>query len=343
MTALRLSVLAGLLMLAGLLVLMIVFVPRSPSPTGPLAVGRIDVTLRGSDGRLMPVTVWYPQSATAPAPLILYSPGWGGTRANSSIQVENLASYGFVVVGCNDIASDPATDPDHGVSIELQSDAALKATLERADRHVVLQANRMLDVLRALEDGQVPGLAGRLDLGRVGAMGYSVGGAAAIQAGLIDHRIRAVLNIDGALSGPPADQIGPQAYLLLSSREAFPTEAEQNSPDPVVRNDAHISAIDIPRNQKRMEQPDNYWVAMGWAMHDDMADGLFELRRNQLFRTNARRAAMNEAIGRLEVAYFRATLLGDDGALRALVGKDGQSVRWVSPTSATPGTANAKQ
>ena len=63
-------------------------------------------------------------------------------------------------------------------------------------------------------------------------MGYSVGGASAVQAGLLDHRIVAVINIDGALSGPPADQIGPQAYFLLSSREAFPTEAELASPDP---------------------------------------------------------------------------------------------------------------
>lgn len=341
MTALRLSVLAGLLILAGLVVLA-AFVPRRPSPTGPHAVVRMDVVLRESNGRLLPVTVWYPQGLARPAPVVLYSPGWGGTRTASSIQVENLARHGFVVVGCDDIASDAATDPDRGKSIELQSDAALKATLERADRHVVLQANRILEVLRALEDGQAPALTGRLDLGRIGAMGYSVGGAAAIQAGLVDHRIRAVLNVDGALSGPPADQIGPQAYFLLSSREAFPTEAEQNSPDPVIRNYAYISAIDIPRNRKRMEQPRNYWVVVDLAMHDDLADGLFEFRRNRLFRTNRQRAAMNDAVGRLEVAYFRSTLMDDSDALRDLIGKAGQSVRWISPTSATPGTANAK-
>jgi len=343
MTALRLSALAGLLVLAGLIVLAAVFAPRRPSPTGPHAVGRMELTLHGSNGRLLPVTVWYPQGLAAPAPLVLYAPGWGGIRTSSSIQLENLASHGFVVVGCDDVASDPATDPDRGVSIELQSDAALQATLERAGRHVVLQANRILEVLRALEGGQASALAGRLDLGRVGAMGYSMGGAAAIQAGLVDHRIRAVLNVDGALFGPTADQIGPQAYFLLSSREAFPTDAEQNSPDPSIRNYAHISAIDIPRNRKRMEQPRNYWVVLDGAAHDDMADGLFELHRNRLFRTNARRAAMNQAIGQLEVAYFRAILMDDDGALRGIVGKDGQSVRWINPTSATPGTANAKQ
>jgi dienelactone hydrolase len=340
MTLLRFLVLAGLVaVLAGWLV----FMPRRPSPTGPQAVGRMEVVLRDSGGQALPVTVWYPEGARTPAPVILYSPGWGSRRDQSSIQAANLASHGFVVVGCDDIASDPATDPDRGKAIELGSDEALKATIERTGRHVVLQANRVIDVLHALESGQAPALAGRLDLTRIGAMGYSVGGAAAIQAGLTDHRIGAVLNIDGALTGPPADQIGPQAYFLLSSREAFPTESESSSADPVVRNYAYISAIDIPRNKRRMEQPRNYWAVIEPAAHDDLSDDLFALRRSRLFRSNFQRAAMNEAIERLEVAFFRSTLLGDDTALRDLLGKNNQTVRWISSTSPPPGAARAQQ
>ena len=185
-----------------------------------------------------------------------------------------------------------------------------------------MQANRVIDVLRALESGQIPALTGRLDLTRIGAMGYSVGGAAAIQAGLMDPRIGAVLNIDGALTGPPADQIGPQAYFLLSSREAFPTEAESDSPDPVVRNNAYLSAIDIPRNKRRMEQPRNYWAMIEPADHDDLADGLFARRRSRLFRSNFQRSAMNELIERLEVAFFRSTLMGDDSRAKRPFGQE---------------------
>ena len=116
-----------------------------------------------------------------------------------------------------------------------------------------------------------------------------------------------------------------------------------NSPDPTVRNYAHLSAIDIPRNKRRMEQPRNYWAMIEPADHDDLADGLFALRRSTLFRSNFQRAAMNESIGRLEVAFFRSTLMGDDTALRDLLGKNGQTVRWISSTSPTPGTAKAQQ
>ena len=81
MTLLRFLVLAGLLVvLAGWLV----FMPHRPSPTGPRAVGRMEVMLRDSAGRALPVIVWYPDGTRTPAPVILYSPGWGGRRDQSS-------------------------------------------------------------------------------------------------------------------------------------------------------------------------------------------------------------------------------------------------------------------
>ena len=349
MTALlRLALPAGVaLVVAGLalIVLSLLFVPRRPSPAGPQAVGRMDATLQESGGRKLPVTIWYPAAGrqgsviadaplaatSAPTPVILYSPGWGGRRDQSSIQLANLASHGFVVVACDDHASDPATDPDHGLSLELESETALRESIERGGRHVRRQAERIRDMLRGLLDGQVPSLAGRLDLTRVGALGYSVGGPSALQAGLIEPRIVAVLNLDGALFGPPADQIGPQAYLLLSSREALPTEAELGSSDPAVRNDAYLGAIDIPRNKQRIRRPGSYWAVIEPADHGDLADGLFSQRRGRLLRLNFRRSRMNDFIEQVEVAFFRGTLQGDGRAMAAIAGKDSPTVRWMTP------------
>ena len=354
---LRLSLLAGgALVVAGLIViaLSLLIVPRRPSPAGPQAVGRMEAVLRDPGGQALPVTIWYPAAgargrviadaafaAPTPAPLILYSPGWGGTRDQSSLQVENLASHGFVVVGCNDIASDPGSDPDHAL-IDLVSDAALKAMIARSERHIARQADRLLAVLRALDAGQVPALAGRLDLKRVGAIGYSVGGPSVVQAGLLDPRIVAVMNIDGALAGPPADQIGPQAYFMLSSRDAFPSEAELASPAAIVRNNAWLSAIDIPRNKQRIARPGSYWAVLDAADHGDLADGLYSLRTGRLLRSNFLRADMNRSIDEIEVAFFRSALLGDSSAIASLAGKDTQTVRWISSTSSTPGTAKAR-
>lgn len=326
-----------------------VFIPRRPSPAGPHAVGRMELVLKDREGRPLQTTVWYPAEGSragsilvdaplagfGPAPLVLYSPGWGATRSQSSIQLENLASHGFVVVGCDSFAAIAADDPDHGKSLELATDTELAETIERGGRHVVRQASRIVAVLDALADGQAPFAKGRLDLAKVGVLGYSAGGGSALQAGLEDPRIVAIINVDGALFGPPADRIGPQAYFLISSQEAFPPESELKSADPVVRNYALLSVWDIPRNERRMRQPGNYWVLFEDADHDDLSDGLFTLRRSRMFRTNFKRRAMNDAIGSFEVAFFRSTLTGDSSALKRLAGVGSPSFRWINPASTT--------
>ena len=338
-------VIALVLVLAGSAAGWLLLVPRWPSPTGPYAVGRIDLEVSDAQGRPVSTTVWYPAAGprgrtqpveSAPIagerqmPVTLYSPGWGGSRLQSSIQTMNLASHGFAVVACDDHGD------GRGASLELSSDAAMAATVERAGQQVVAQANRLLDVLRALEAGQPSLLAGRLDLARVGVLGYSLGGAAGLQAALLDARIAGVFSVDGGLFGPPATQIGKEAYFLLSSREAFPSAAELASSDPFTRNYALISAQDLPRNARRMERPDSYWAIVDKADHGDLSDQLFVFSRRKLLRTNLERQAMNGAIGALEVAFFRAVLLGEPGPLRALRSRDGPSVRWIDPASLPP-------
>lgn len=352
--------LTRLLLVTGLALILIgwaVLLPQRPSPSGPHAIGRAELTLRAPDGQLIPTTVWYPTNglggaapvenapvdARIPAPLILYSPGWGANRSQSSIQLENLASHGFVVVGCDDYASDPAADPDRGVALDLSSDAAMADTIERGGRHVLTQARRLLAALRALEAGQSTLLAGRVDLARVGVLGYSVGGAAALQAALIDTRIVAVINVDGALFGPPATQLGSEAYLLVSSQEAFPSDADLASPDPWSRNYALLSAQDLPRNRRRMERSANYWILLKHADHADLSDTLFTFSRGKMFRTNFERRGMNAAIEAYEVAFFRSALSGDHGPLLRLLGQDNQDMRLISPTAGSAAAANLQE
>ncbi len=333
---LRLLVLAGaLLVVIAAVAGWFVFVPRPPAPGGPHAVGRMELTLNDAQGRPLAITVWYPapRDARTPAPLILYAPGWGGVRTSSSLQTANLASHGFVVVACDDFASDPALDPERGVFLELATDAATAGTIERAGRHVVTQAQRLLDVLRALEAGRAPLLAGRIDLKRVGVVGHSIGGSSGLVAAAMDPRIVAVFNLDGGLFGPAADDIVPPAYFLLSSIEAFPLDSELASPDAYTRNYALISALDLPRNRRRMERPGGYWAQLPRAEHADLADALFTPSRRLMFRTNVERRAMNAAIEAFEVAFFRGALLGDPAPLSRLAGRSDQTVRWISPAS----------
>ena len=344
MTLLRLLLLAALVLVVAVAAVgWFVFLPRLPAPSGPNAVVRSTTTLEDPAGRPIMVEIWRPRDFKASSPLVLYAPGWGGTRLQSQAQVENLASHGFVVVGCDDFASDPASDPERGLALELTTDADTAASIARAGRHAVLQGKRLLDVLAALSAGQATSMVGRLDLSRVGVLGYSIGGAAGLAAAATDRRIVAVFNIDGGLFGPAPDGIVVDDYFLLSSREAFPSAQELASPDPFTRNYARISAMDIPRNRQRMAQPRSYWAQIPGAGHGDLSDGLFASSGWRLGRTNFERVAVNRAIEGLEVAFFRSALLGDDGPLQSLLGRDDQTVRWISPTSPSAGAAKARQ
>ena len=327
----------GLILIVGLGVAgaaWLVFVPHRPAPNGPKSVGQAEFVLRDSQERSVPVTVWYPAAKSAsnapldiqtPAPVVLYSPGWGGKRRDSSAQVENLASHGFVVVACDDSGTD--------TSFDFISDAAMTASIERAGRDVVGQAGRLVEVLRALTAGQAELLAGRLNLDRVVVLGYSIGGPSGLMAASQDPRIVGVFNLDGGLFGPPSTEIGTAAYFLVSSVEAFPTDAELASPNTAIRNSALVSAIDIPRNRRRMERPNSYWIQIAKANHGDMADSLFAFSRARPLRTSFERRAIHSAIQAHQVAFFRSVLLDDPAPMLALVGRNDQTVRWISSTS----------
>jgi len=342
-TLLRLFLLAVLVVAVVTAAGWYVLVPRPPMPRGPDAVAESNATLKDANGQALAVTIWRPRELKGPAPLVLYSPGWGGTRTQSRAQVENLASNGFVVLGVDDYASDRANDPDKGASFDLLTEAETEESMRRAARHVATQGNRIAEVLAALRDGQLPDLAGRIALDRVGVLGMSIGGPAGLSAASTDPHIVAVYNLDGGLFGPAARRIGVPNYFLMSSREAFPTEAELASPDAFTRNYAKVSALDIPHNTLRMERPHGYWAQIPAAEHNDLADGLFRMHRRLPIRTNFERTDINEAIGRTQLAFFRSALLGDEAGLRALLGRSDQTLRWISPSSPPPGTATARQ
>lgn len=323
----------------------IVFAPHRPPPDGPSAVGRADVSIRDGDGKPLTVTIWYPASGAAGgtivenappnirgrAPTILYAPGWGSTRMQSSSQTANLASHGFVVVACDDLSSDPLLDPEHGVTLDLSSDRAASETRARAGRHVNDQAQRLLAVLRALEHDQIPRLAGHLDLTRVGLLGYSIGGAAAVRAALLDPRIVAVMNVDGILFGDSGRQAVSNAYFIVSSSDAFPPPEKAASPDAFTRHYARWALQDQPLNAARTSTPGSGWVMLEGTSHADLSDGLYAFSRRRLFRTNRDRRKVGKALEALELAFFQVTLLDNPAPLASLRRHLDRPARWVDP------------
>ncbi|MFF4739677.1 alpha/beta hydrolase family protein [Streptomyces sp. NPDC001262] len=183
------------------------------------------------DGYAMPMTH---SADTAPVarhgrrPVLLYSPGFGSDRSFNTLVVEDLVSWGYVVVTV-DHPHDSGEVEFPGGRVQTRTvvgrdkDEMRKAVAVRAD-----DLRFVLDCLAVLDRGGNPdaerrrlphGLRGTLDLGRVGAFGHSLGGASSAALMYQDRRVRAGIDLDGTLWGPVVTGGLARPFLLMDAAE----------------------------------------------------------------------------------------------------------------------------
>ena len=167
------------------------------------------------------------------------APGLYGTSSSMTLLARNLASHGYVVAGIDDPARDaparnaPATDEDIRLRpFDFSSAKGLEATMRRSGERVKRVASRALAVLDRLQACTVasPALRQRVELTRVGFVGFSFGGSAAVESSFMDSRIAAVVNLDGSLFGRAAEQPVKTPYLMMHSDFSREVLYDPNSP-----------------------------------------------------------------------------------------------------------------
>lgn len=152
-------------------------------------------------------------------PVLLYNPGGNHPHFSGTFQTEFLASHGYVVVaiGRPDNFGPGAGGryyPDGYVYKRAPADtlpyyengdgSLPAAQLERV--RWMADIRFVLDRLRTLNTARKSRFRGRLDLERVGALGWSAGGAASLSAASNDPRIRAAVNLDNPLTAYPVPE-----------------------------------------------------------------------------------------------------------------------------------------
>lgn len=113
-----------------------------------------------------------PDRASGPYPLIVFSPGYGGTRYYGSFMHDHLASHGFVVMAVDHTGNTLAgnmSEPD-----------VVSANRYASMIYRPQDVSRQIDYAETLNSGEMQGL---LDLDNIGVYGISFGGYTALMAG----------------------------------------------------------------------------------------------------------------------------------------------------------------
>ncbi|KAJ5584606.1 uncharacterized protein N7459_004406 [Penicillium hispanicum] len=173
-------------------------------------------------------------------PLLLFSPGYGGTHNGYASILQAAASSGYTVV-----AIDPTYEaaavvfPDGYVAYPSAATNAYDRTHSGQD---FLQSVRIADavsVLDAIERGNVPGLGCYSNSScnanstsafpstplRALMYGHSFGGSTAVNVAVLDARVLAAANIDGPYYGPVVNGTMSKPLLMLQSAALQPVAA----------------------------------------------------------------------------------------------------------------------
>lgn len=144
-------------------------------------------------------------------PVVIFSPALDVPPLFYTSTLEALASHGYIVAAISHPYSTNITVfPDDRVVM-----GSPQAMEENADVLAVWSDDiRFLINQLVIFNETDPIFAGRLKIEQIGVAGHAFGGAAAADAALHDDRIRAVLNLNGTLYGPAAEN-GLQDCALM--------------------------------------------------------------------------------------------------------------------------------
>lgn len=263
--------------------------------------------------RSIPLRAYLP-AAAGPAPLLLFSPGLGGSREGASYLALHWAARGFAVL----VMQHPGSDD--GVWKPLPPERRMAALRAAASLdNFMLRTGDVPAVLNQAEAwNRSPGhpLAGRLDLSRIGMAGHSFGAITAQALGgeryagqgalFADPRIKAVLLLSP--SGPRRDS-PEEAFGAVHLPWLLMTGTADDSP--LGDMDAAARRVVFPA----LPPGSKYELVLEGAQHSSFTERPLPEERDPRY---------HRAVLGLSTAFWEAYLRGD-AAARAWL--DGQGPR----------------
>ncbi len=256
-------------------------------------------------------------------PVLLYTPSWSGIRTESTTQVQELASRGYVVVTIDHPYSSRVTAfPDGRIALrrftgdeDYSSQAAFAKFLQAADEQVNIRAKDAIFVLDTLEvlDRADPDqlLTGRLDLSRVGIFGFSLGGGTAALACLLDLRFKAGANLGGMIAGKVTREgtRAPFLFMFEGFYRHYPYLPDVNltALEPAKRREIEFTLQQFAEMRASLARSGGYWLWIDGIRHMDFSDSPF-FSPVRVHTTHPE--AISRAVSRYTVAFFDKILKG---------------------------------
>lgn len=169
-------------------------------------------------------------------PVLIFSHGWTGIRVQNTYQMEELASHGYIVFAPEHAYGAAVTTFSDGTTIlnrpQLLPGNVSEAEYNQAARTLGLawagDLRFIFDQIEKIAAGQLAApFQDRLDLTRMGILGHSTGGGAAVEACYMDARCKAGLAMDAWLQ-PYAREIpekGLKVPFFFFQSEKWPSGA----------------------------------------------------------------------------------------------------------------------
>lgn len=256
-------------------------------------------------------------------PVLLYNHGGGHPHFSATFQTEFLASHGYVVASLGHTGGNGIQRfPDGAQYVEDVPSARPRLTEEERKRMTVLEQYEwgwkqpddplrqedmrfVLDELARCHTREGHRWHQRLDLERVGALGWSSGGVASLQASYEDPRVKAAVNQDGVLHEYSVTDHGtPRPVMIFGG----------GGPSLLGEADADWEELGAAANTRfwRMltrSKGDWYRVALERSNHGTYSDHpLFHPRRPSEIHPRL----AHEAICRITLQFFDKYLRGAD-------------------------------
>lgn len=228
--------------------------------------------------------------AEAAYPVIIFSHGFRGFESQNMFQVEELVSYGYIVAGINHTYDSMASIfPDGRVALydSVKNTESEIEPLEKQDRTNEVWVNDVRFVLDQLEQLAAADpdrrFTGRMDMERLGMFGHSFGGATTVQMLLSDPRVRAGINMDGALYGKrriPTVGID-KPFLMINADEedelAGSSATNQQAaldmtPSKVEQYNQELQEKELHARLAPVKAGGNYWLKLPNTSHMSFSD-----------------------------------------------------------------------